>query len=317
LGWIGRSRLQELQARGLGEVAALADARQPVLQELSAEHPQAETCPNLDALLEHELDGVVIATPSGQHAEQCLACLRKGLAVFCQKPLARTGQECGEVVSAAHSADRLLGIDFSYRHVNGVSEMRRLVQSGALGRVFLADLVFHNAYGPDKAWFFDPRQSGGGCVIDLGIHLVDIAQWILGKSECSGLESRLWRDGELLRPGSADVENAAVASWRANETEVRLACSWHLSAGQDCVIEASFYGSRSAVQLRNRNGSFYDFEVDHCVGVERRVVGEDSGDWKGGAVSHWASRLSQSRQFDPAIEDVLSVARLIDEVYGR
>jgi predicted dehydrogenase len=45
--------------------------------------------------------------------------------------------------------------------------------------VFAVDLVFHNAYGPDKPWFYDPELSGGGCVMDLGVHLVDLALWSL------------------------------------------------------------------------------------------------------------------------------------------
>ena len=49
----------------------------------------------------------------------------------------------------------------------------------ALGRTYAVDLVFHNAYGPDKAWFYDPALSGGGCVMDLGVHLVDLALWAL------------------------------------------------------------------------------------------------------------------------------------------
>jgi predicted dehydrogenase len=46
------------------------------------------------------------------------------------------------------------------------------------------DLTFHNAYGPDKPWFYDPAQSGGGCVMDLGVHLVDLALWTLGWPKC-------------------------------------------------------------------------------------------------------------------------------------
>jgi predicted dehydrogenase len=53
------------------------------------------------------------------------------------------------------------------------------MRSGELGRVFAVDLVFHNAYGPDKPWFYDPELAGGGCVMDLGVHLVDLALWSL------------------------------------------------------------------------------------------------------------------------------------------
>src|SRR5690606_4635728 len=88
--------------------------------------------------------------------------------------------EVQPVIEAARSADRLLGVDFSYRFTEAMQAVRSLVEGGALGRVYAVDLVFHNAYGPDKPWFYDPRLAGGGCVMDLGIHLVDLALWTLG-----------------------------------------------------------------------------------------------------------------------------------------
>ncbi|MFY0581591.1 Gfo/Idh/MocA family protein [Cystobacter fuscus] len=125
---------------------------------------------SLEALLDLGLDGVVIATPSAFHAEQSVRALERGVAVFCQKPLGRTQEEVRRVVDAARAADRLLGVDLSYRFTTGMRRLRECIQSGALGDIHAVNLVFHNAYGPDKAWFYDPRLSGGGCVMDLGIH---------------------------------------------------------------------------------------------------------------------------------------------------
>src|SRR4051812_33086823 len=85
LGWIGRSRLEELN--GLVEVVALADPNEAALSDVRPAFSEAVCCRTLEYLLQQDLEGVVIATPSAQHAEQCLACLERGLAVFCQKPL--------------------------------------------------------------------------------------------------------------------------------------------------------------------------------------------------------------------------------------
>src|SRR5204862_1700148 len=145
-----------------------------------------------------------------------------GIAVFCQKPLGRSAAEAQAVVDAARRADRLLSVDFSYRFTAGMQAIAELVRSGALGRVFAADLVFHNAYGPDKPWFYDRAQSGGGCVIDLGTHLVDLALWALERRGFDNVTARL--HGE-------PVEQHAVVQL----DEVRLACSWNLHAGRDAV----------------------------------------------------------------------------------
>jgi predicted dehydrogenase len=101
----------------------------------------------------------VIATPSALHAEQAIAALDRGLAVFCQKPLGRDASETRAVVEAARRADRLLGVDLSYRYTRAAAALRDEVRSGALGEVYAVDLVFHNAYGPDKPWFYDRRLA--------------------------------------------------------------------------------------------------------------------------------------------------------------
>ncbi|HZC28302.1 MAG TPA: Gfo/Idh/MocA family oxidoreductase, partial [Gaiellaceae bacterium] len=166
-GWIGRHRLEAVAASGCAEVAGVAD-------------PALDDClDSLDELLALDLDGVVIATPSALHADQAIAALHAGLAVFCQKPLACTAADARRVVEAARSVDRLLAVDLSYRHVEAVRVVCDLVRSGSLGEIYAVDLVFHNAYGPDKPWFRDPALAGGGCVIDLGIHLVDLLLWVL------------------------------------------------------------------------------------------------------------------------------------------
>src|SRR5207248_7565181 len=133
-------------------------------------------------------------------------------AVFCQKPLGRTALEAGAVVAAARRADRLLGVDLSYRFTHAVGRVRELVAGGELGQVFAADLVFHNAYGPDKPWFYDPALSGGGCVMDLGVHLVDLALWTLDASGVNAVQANLYVGGKRLGDPAQEVEDYAAVT---------------------------------------------------------------------------------------------------------
>jgi predicted dehydrogenase len=192
--------------------------------------PDAVAGESLEDLLRQDLDGLVIATPSALHAQQALAALERGVAVFCQKPLARTAAENAAVVEAARKADLLLGCDLSYRHTDAMRRVRNAVVEGELGQVFAADLVFHNAYGPDKSWARDPALAGGGCAIDLGIHLVDLALWTLGFPRVEKVTSRLYARGQPLPPGSPAVEDYAVAQIElATGAVVRVTCSWNSS----------------------------------------------------------------------------------------
>ncbi len=108
------------------------------------------------------------------------------------------------------------------------------------------------------------------------------------------------RKAEPLTEPQAALEDHAVAELRlASGTVARLACSWRLPAGRDAVIEAAFYGTRGAAILRNVDGSFYEFTVEHCEGTRRRLLAAPPDDWGGRAVCAWARRVADERGFDP------------------
>ncbi|HYC00071.1 MAG TPA: Gfo/Idh/MocA family oxidoreductase [Candidatus Limnocylindrales bacterium] len=318
-GWIGLHRMQAVQDSGLAEIVAIGEPDPACAASAQAVAAQADVFRDFEQLLECELEGIVIATPSALHAAQAQAALARRIPVFCQKPLSRTAAEAASVVRAARAADRLLAVDLSYRHVAGVSRMREMVQGGQIGDVFAVDATFHNAYGPDKPWFRDVRLSGGGCVIDLGTHLIDLLSWILDFPVWGGVQSRLYSCGRLLDHLSRGVvEDYAVASWvYANRIDARVACSWNLSAGQDCVIEVNVHGSRGSLALYNVGGSFFDFVVEHRQGTSRDRIAGPPDAWGGRAIIEWVEQLSLSRRFDPQAERLVDVARLVDAIYHR
>jgi predicted dehydrogenase len=299
-------------------VAAIVDPAADNADAARALAPDAVLLSSLDALLDANLDGIVVATPSALHADQSVAALHRGLAVFCQKPLGRTADETARVVDAARTADRLLGVDLSYRFTEAARRVRELVLDGSLGEVFAADLVFHNAYGPDKRWFYDPALSGGGCVIDLGIHLVDLALWSLEFPSVCGTSARLFAGGAPLEGRWDAIEDYAVATLDLSTgAVVRLACSWNLPAGCDAVIGAEFFGTRGSAALRNVGGSFYDFTATHARGTGRVTIAEPPDAWGGRAAVAWARQLGQGAGFDTEADHLVGVAAAIDGIYGR
>jgi predicted dehydrogenase len=318
VGWIGQHRMEAIARDGCAEIAALADNDPAVVARTLESAPEAEAVRGLNELLALGLDGVVIATPSALHATQARAAFERGLAVFCQKPLARTASETASVVAAARAADRLLGVDLSYRHTHAMRCIRDAMGQKAAGDIYAIDLVFHNAYGPDKAWFRDPALSGGGCVIDLGIHLVDLALWALDFPAVRNVSSRLYAGGRQLGPDPQVVEDYALAQIELETGAVaRLACSWNLSAGRDAVIEAQFHGTRGSLAFRNVNGSFYDFIAERYEGTRTTSLAEPPDAWGGRAAVAWARQLAADPSFDPAIERMTDVAAVLDAIYGR
>lgn len=316
-GWIGRHRMGGMLDTGLVEAVGIADPSPGMVAEARKLAPAAHVVDGLDALLGLDLDAVVIATPSALHAEQSIRALDAGVAVFCQKPLGRDANEARQVVEAARRADRLLLVDFSYRFTAGMQAIAPLIRERALGEIFAVDLTFHNAYGPDKPWFHDRAQSGGGCVMDLGVHLVDLALWALGFPAIDGkVVAELRAGGQPLSRGSREVEDYASAQFRlANGVAVRLTCSWRLQAGREAVIEAAFYGTGGGAALRNVGGSFYDFTAERFTGTGTELLTGGADDWGARAGAAWARRLAQGGRFDPAADELVEVATLLDAIY--
>ena len=316
VGWIGKHRMEAIAKSGLAEIVAIADPSRERREAALEVAPHATPCEHLGQLLEQRVDGVVIATPSALHAEQAIDALGRGRAVFCQKPLARTGDEARKVVEAAAIADRLLAVDLSYRHTAAVRRIREIVRGGGIGRPFAIDLTFHNAYGPDAAWFYDKQQAGGGCVIDLGVHLVDLALWLLDYPQVEGVNSRLYCKGAPAEPHQC--EDFAVVQMRTSgDIAVRLACSWRVSAGRDAVIEASVFGTEGGVAMKNVDGSFYDFIAERYHGTERERLVDPPDEWGGRAVVAWAKQLASRPAFDPEAVQLVDLANVLDSIYAR
>ena len=321
LGWIGRNRLEAVVQADVAEVCALQDVSEAATSEAQKLAPQAFISSSFEDLLQQDLDGVVIATPNRFHAEQSIASLDRGFAVFCQKPLGRTASETRSIVEAAKRSSRLLGVDLSYRNIPAMQMVSSLVETGALGKVFAVDAKFHNAYGPDKPWFHDFSLAGGGCVLDLGVHLIDLALEPLGLPLLAHVHSSLYAHGRLLAKGSEHVEDYGVAQIdTVDQTTINLSCSWRLHAGREANIELTFYGTGGGASLRNVDGSFYDFVAERFNGTETETLNttaDSQWQWGGLATLEWIKQLTDSNAFDPKVERLIAVAEVIDQIYGR
>jgi predicted dehydrogenase len=318
LGWIGRARLKALAEADLVDIPMLADPNPEALRAARLLVPEASVATGIEDLLACDLDAVVIATPSGLHAEACKRALAAGLAVFCQKPLAPRAAEVASVIDAARAADRLLRVDFCYRHARAFSTLREAVRSGSIGRVYAAELTFHNAYGPDKAWALDRELAGGGCLVDLGVHLVDAAFFVLGGvSAVTYAHARLYAGGQPVTSGSSSVEDLALGQLELDDsTALSLACSWRSSFGDHARIRVALHGSGGGAAVENVDGSFYDFSCERFHGSAREVLFRGEDDWGGRALLSFAQELVQSPAFRPD-DQLLPVARALDDLYSR
>jgi predicted dehydrogenase len=320
VGWIGRNRMDVLLKSGLAKAALIAEPSADNAAEAFVSAPDAILAASYEEVCENgDVDGIVIATPSALHAQQVLQALNSNKAVFCQKPLARTVAEVRLLAEASSRADKLLHVDLSYRHTKAFQAAYDVVSNGSIGTVYAVDLIFHNAYGPDKDWFFDVNRSGGGCIMDLGIHLIDLAMSTLNFPKIASINSNLFRQGKKMEIPLTETEDfASVMMLTDNNININLQCSWNLPAGKDAVIEAKFYGTSGGAAFLNSNGSFYEFRAEKYLGTETELLFDDTDEWSGRAGLVWAQDVINGKGYDPkSAEEFIKTAEIIDKIYGR
>lgn len=177
-----------------------------------------------------EFDLAVVTTPTALHTEHALAALDAGLHVVVDKPIATTSADARRLVEQAEKAGRSLSTYQSRRWDAEVRTARTLVDAGVLGEVVSLELAFQRDVGPLRPGWRDTVEPsvGGGVTFDLGSHLVDAAQYLLGPAESVTGSVRAVRGG----PADDDMDARLVHAGGATS---RIVCSWvRERAGPGC-----------------------------------------------------------------------------------
>jgi len=228
-------------------VADLSEARRKV----AAEHfPGIRVYPDHLALLEAEsanLDFVDIATPPAEHAAVAKAALDRGLHVLCEKPLATSIADAREMLEAARDAKRVLFPCHNYKHAPVIKNVRRIIESGEIGRVHLVTLqTFRNTHARGVTdwrpnWRRERRHSGGGIAMDHGSHTFYLAfEWL--RSYPTAISAR------MSTMGNFDTEDDLSCSLRFPTGVASAHLSWQ--AGVRKVIY-TIHGDRGAIRVED------------------------------------------------------------------
>ncbi len=321
LGLVGTSHqavyfLQALHLSGVGSIAHYTspDRHSDDVKSMMRDASHIES---FDALLDTNPDGIILATPTNAHVAQAEAAIARGIPVFSQRPLSLDHSSTRRVIDAARSANVLLGVDMRYRPTPAMRELRSTVQAGELGDIYAIDAVFHHANGPANAWQTDTQLSGGGCMLDCGVTMIDLALWTLGFPQVADVSSRLYAKGERIDPADATgtAEDYADAILDLDTgASLHLSCGWNVSAGQNARIELTFYGTDGGGTFRNVNGSLQEFTSALFRGNHSHELASSFDELAGRTVVSWASAIARGSCYDPWVEGVADVAAAVDRV---
>jgi predicted dehydrogenase len=188
LGIVGAGQISELMARAGHEAAGVevigCTARSPEnAKRLAHDCAIDRIYQSFDEMLaDDEIDAVYIATPNGLHPSQTLSALGANKHVLVEKPMALTEADAVEMARAADRRELVLGVGFHVRHHAAIRELKRLLETGAIGEPRLIRVSWGmNNLSSLAPWKNDPQIAGGGAIMGIGVHVLDLCCWLLGR----------------------------------------------------------------------------------------------------------------------------------------
>jgi predicted dehydrogenase len=222
-GWIMDFHARAVLAHPGAELVAAANWRRPSLDRLAERHGIARTTTDWRALAaDPGVDAAVVGTPNALHAPQAIAFLEAGKHVLVEKPMAASLAEADAMVAAARRSGAFLMVAHCWRFHPDVRALRARVEAGELGQIVKTrSYGGHAGWGP-SGWFTDPVLAGGGALVDMGVHAIDTARYLLGDPEpvrvCAAVGTRYGAypvddDAVLLLGWANGVTSVVESGW--------------------------------------------------------------------------------------------------------
>ena len=330
----GRFHAQQYASMADVELVALAGLDQDRCREIARRCDIPRIYQDYAELLaQPDIDGVSICVPNHLHAPMAIAALQAGKHVLVEKPLTTTVAEGEAMAEAAARTGRVLMVVFNYRFRNDSQILKRHVEAGNLGKIYFARAGWLRDQGiPAGAggWFTDKARSGGGCLIDLGVHMLDLALWSIGNPRVESVNAATYAalgpKGRGLFPGTRfkgkittfDVEDFVTAFLR-------------LETGATLVLEVSWAGytqrgDRFFVSLWGEEGGAEMDVLDYThedtlrfyqdiQGARAEIRPQTEGDSGKSVNGEFVRAIRQGQAASPTVEEGLQILRIIEAIY--
>jgi predicted dehydrogenase len=264
-GWPGQQHARAVRVSPNGVLQALAEPDEERAAEFARDfQPATIHADYRDLLGDPEVDAVVICLPNHLHFPATLAALRAGKHVLCEKPPTLNGAEMRVLQEEAEKHRLVYFFGRQFRFTPAMRLARDLIARQELGRIYFAEAVWVRSRGIPSGiggWFTDKQRSGGGTLIDIGIHALDSAWYLMGTPRPVSVSASVFQNFKhLVKAPVFDVEDAAFAFIRfENDAVVQLKTSWagnlpdHIPEGQvfgremnNCTV----YADKATIRLK-------------------------------------------------------------------
>lgn len=330
---IGRSHAEGYAKQARVTIAAIAglDDRSKTL---AAQYGARTYGDYTELLAQPDIDAVSVCVPNALHHPVTLAALRASKHVLVEKPLARTPAEGAEMLAAAEAAGKVLMISFNHRQRSDVQYIKRIIDSGRLGHIYYAKAYWMRRAGIPgiNSWFVNKEMAGGGPLIDLGVHMLDIAMFLMGEPQPLSVNAATYAQfgprgqkgsgggRQQVVDGKYEVEDLGTAMIRlAGGATLHLEASWatHGPNGDDFGVV--LYGSEGGAELKvvNYNNTntvriFYDESDGTQVDLSPNIA---PGGGHADVVANFVAAILDGAPAVPSAGDGFRRTQVLDACY--
>ena len=313
------------------EIYALCDINEKNLARRAEEYKVSRTFTDYREMLAlPELDAVSVCTWNSAHAECAIAALRAGKHVLCEKPMALNTAQAEEMEKAAKESGKLLMIGFVRRFGNDCAVLKDFIDGGSFGDIYYAKAQYLRRKGCPGGWFGDKSRSGGGPLIDLGVHVIDLCRYLMGGPQPVSVygatfnklgdrrqikDARGYSSTVVSQEDIFDVEDMATALIRFdNGAVLSVEASFSLNIEKD-VGNIELFGTRAGCKLDPELTIFTDMNqyLANVTLAQSTALSFDG--LFDNEINHFVECIETGRPCRNPAQDGVTLMRILDGIY--
>ena len=304
--------LPEYAANPNAEIVAFYDKNMERAQEMAAQYGGKVYNSFYELVDDPNVDAVSICVENRSHAEICTAALYAGKHVLVEKPMAVTLAECESMVAAAERNGRHLMVGHNMRFDPVHRKAKQMLDSGIIGDVITFRTILGNS-GPEGwslegTWFFDKNKAAMGALSDMGIHKVDLLQYLTGQKVIETTAKVMTLNKHTATGAPITVDDNALCILRMSGGAVgTLAASWTVY-GHECQ-STCLYGTKGIMLIYNNNNPAAPIEVRNLDGTSTTY--NIPPETNSGVIDEFVDALEHDREPEVSGKEALSTMRAI------
>ncbi|OZB95238.1 Gfo/Idh/MocA family protein [Paenibacillus sp. XY044] len=267
-GSISESHLNSYQNNPQAEIVAICDLNEERAKAAAQKYGAQKTYTDYHKLLaDPDIDAVSICTWNNQHAEISIAAAKAGKHVLVEKPLCRTVEEALQIQEAAHAGGKVFQVGYVRRFDPNIAVLQSFMESGEIGELYYAKASLLRRVGNPGGWFADKERSGGGPLIDIGVHAIDLCWYMMGKPKVKSVSGNVYHKlGNRSHVKNYSFYKAADYDASKNTVEDMANALIRFENGASLLVDVSFSlhakQDEAAIKLYGTNGGF---EIDPAL----------------------------------------------------